>query len=142
MTRPPRNALLLIDVEPDDRIMGDRNTWAGTFEAMAHLDGVRAEVLKDNLQQVDDYFRQFIRERGVQSIVYVDKAGRVAVATDRKLEGQAASGFVAAGLLDATEPTFEETPPSLRLAIPVMGFDARVGVLILDYNIQGKKPQS
>ena len=44
MTRPPRNALLLIDVEPDERIMGDCNTWSGTHSAMALLDGVRAEL--------------------------------------------------------------------------------------------------
>ena len=44
MTRPPRNAILLIDVEPDERIMGDCNTWSGTHSAMALLDGVRAEL--------------------------------------------------------------------------------------------------
>lgn len=101
---------------------------------------VRAEMLKDNLQQVDDYFRRFVRERGVESIVLVDRTGKVAVATDRKLEGQAASGLVSAGLLEAIEPTFEERPPAIRLAVPVMGFDSRVGVLILDYTFPGDRP--
>ena len=103
---------------------------------------VRAEVLKGNLQQVDDYFRRFVREPGVESMLYIDKAGLVAVATDRKLEGQPGSGLVSAALLDATELTFEEKPPGLRLAIPVMGFDEKVGVLVLDYTLPDPEMKS
>jgi len=94
---------------------------------------VRGEVLKDNLQQVDDYFRRFVKEPGVQSLLYVDKEGRIVIATDRKLEGQAAAGLVSTALIEATEVTLEENPPGIRLAVPIMAFEARAGVLLLDY---------
>jgi len=101
---------------------------------------VRAEVLKDNLQQVDDYFRRFVREPGVQRMLYVDAKGVVALATDRKLEGQPATGLVASSHLAAVEPVIEETPEGLRLAIPIMAFEARAGMLIVDYALEDLEP--
>lgn len=95
---------------------------------------VRAELLRGNLSQIDDYFREFVRERGVTSLLLVDKDGRIALATNRKLETQPAASFVARPLLDASEVVVEESGATMRMAVPVMGFDRRLGTLVIDYD--------
>jgi hypothetical protein len=99
---------------------------------------VRAEMLRNNLGQVDDYFREFVRERGVAALILVDKDGRIALATNRKLETQSAEAFVAKSLLDSSDVAVEEAGTTLRLVVPIMGFDRRLGTLVVDYDTQGK----
>ena len=99
---------------------------------------VRAELLRDNLGQVDDYFREYVRERGVTALILVGKDGRVLLATNRKLETQPAEGLVSKGLLEAADVAVEESGTTLRLAVPVMGFDRRLGVLIVDYDLAAR----
>jgi hypothetical protein len=95
---------------------------------------VRAELLQGNLGQVDDYFREFVRERGVTAVLLVGPDGKILLATNRKLETQAAEAFVSKTLLQAPDATLEETGGLVRLAVPVMGFDRRLGLLVIDYD--------
>lgn len=95
---------------------------------------VRAELLRGNLAQVDEYFREYVREHGVQSLVLVGQDGTVTLASNRKLETLPADGLLSRALLEATEPRVEEAGSALRLAVPVMGFDRRLGVLVIDYD--------
>jgi hypothetical protein len=97
---------------------------------------IRAELLRGNLGQVDDYFREFVRERGVTSLLLVDKDGRVALATNRKLETQSAASLVSKTLLETADIAVEESGTTLRMAVPVMGFDRRLGTLVIDYDTQ------
>jgi hypothetical protein len=99
---------------------------------------IRAELLRGNLGQVDDYMREFVRERGVNSILLVGPDGKILLATNRKLETQLAEGLVSKPLLAAAEPTFEEAAGMIRLAVPVAGFDRRLGLLVLDYDPAAK----
>jgi hypothetical protein len=99
---------------------------------------VRAEMLRGNLGQVDDYFREYVRERGVSSLMLVGKDGRVALATNRKLETQAAEALVSRALLDAGDVAIEESGTSLRMAVPVMGFDSRLGTLVVDFDTHAR----
>jgi Arc/MetJ family transcription regulator len=99
---------------------------------------VRAEMLRGNLDAVDDYFREFVRERGVTSLLLVGKDGRIALATNRKLETQPAETVVSKALLEASDVTSEESGTSFRLAVPIMGLDSRLGLLVVDYDTQGK----
>jgi hypothetical protein len=99
---------------------------------------VRAELLRGNLGQVDDYFRELVRERGVAQIMLVDEKGRIALATNRKLETQPAEAIVKPALLGASDVASEESGASLRLAVPVMAFDRRLGTLIVDYDLAAR----
>jgi hypothetical protein len=99
---------------------------------------VRAEMLRGNLGQVDDYFRELVHERGVASLILVDKDGRIALATNRKLETQPATSVISKTLLEAPDVASEESGSSLRLAVPVMAFDRRIGTLVVDYDLQGR----
>jgi hypothetical protein len=55
---------------------------------------VRAEMLRNNLEQVDDYFDDFVREPGIVGVVLIGKEGTVLLATNRKLVGQPARDVV------------------------------------------------
>jgi hypothetical protein len=99
---------------------------------------VRAEMLRDNLGQVDDYFREFVRERGVSSLILVGKDGKIALATNRKLETQAAETVISKSLLEASDVEVEESGSTLRMAVPIVGFDRRLGTLVIDYDGQGR----
>lgn len=94
---------------------------------------VRADLLKGNLEPVDGYFRAFVQERGVQRLLLIGKDGRIALASNRKDEGQPAEALVSPALRDAREPLLEEGEGYVRLAVPIMGLDTRLGVLIVDY---------
>jgi hypothetical protein len=94
---------------------------------------VRAELLRGNLGQIDDYFRELVRERGVSALLLVDKDGRIALATNRKLETQPAASVVSKALLEAPDFAVEESATTLRMAVPVMSFDRRIGTLVVDY---------
>jgi hypothetical protein len=98
---------------------------------------IRAELLRDNRGQVDEYFREFVRERGVTALILVGEDGRIALASNRKLETQPAASFVAKSLLDAPEVAVVESGTTLRMAVPVMGFDRRLGTLVIDYDADG-----
>ncbi len=99
---------------------------------------VRAELLRGNTGQIDDYFRELVHERGVASLILVDKDGRIALATNRKLETQPAASVVSMALLGASEVASEESGSSLRMAVPVMAFDRRLGTLVVDYDLQAR----
>ncbi len=94
---------------------------------------VRGEVTRNNLGQVDDYLRLFVREPGVRALMFVGNDGRVALATDRKLETQDAAGLVSGAIRTATDVVIEESAGFIRMGVPVMGLDNRMGVLVVDY---------
>lgn len=100
---------------------------------------VRAELLRGNVGQVDDYFREFVRERGVTSVLLVGPEGKILLASNRKLETQAADGTVSKALLEAPDVTIEEAGGLLRLGVPVMGFDRRLGLLVIEYDPAAKR---
>jgi hypothetical protein len=94
---------------------------------------VRAEMLRNNLEQVDDYFNDFVREPGIVGVVLIGKEGTVLLATNRKLVGQPALDVVSKTVLEATGVTVEESGGVQRLAVPVMSFNERLAVLAVDY---------
>jgi len=100
---------------------------------------VRAELLRGNIGQVDDYFREFVRERGVNSVLLVAPDGKIQLATNRKLETQAAATVVPKAILDAPDVSLEAAGGLLRLGVPVMGFDRRLGLLVIDYDPAAKR---
>jgi hypothetical protein len=100
---------------------------------------VRAEMMRDNLSQVDDYFRDFVKEQGVQSIFLIDKNNQVAVATNRKLEAQPADSIVSQTIRDTKKVVIEPFESGLRLGIPIMSFNEKIGILVVDYDLLDSK---
>ena len=99
---------------------------------------VRAEMMQGNLNQIDDYFRDFVREEGVQSIFLIDKENKVVLATNRKLETQPADQVVSQAIQNAESVLVEKSDSVLRLSVPIMSLNEKLGVLVVDYEPQAK----
>lgn len=64
---------------------------------------VRKEMLRDNYDQINDYLTRFIKEPHIKQILVVKSDGSVAVATDKKVEGQHSRPFFRNSLWSRTK---------------------------------------
>jgi len=97
---------------------------------------VRAEIMRNNLGQVDDYLTDFVREPRVARVLLIGKAGTVELATDRKLLTTPAENVVSRAVLETADVLVEQSKSTVRLAVPIMSFDERLGVLVVDYRVE------
>lgn len=95
---------------------------------------IRSEMLRGNMEQVNIFTTDLVREPNFQYIHLVDTEGTIIVSTDKKLEGTKAEGVIDPNQLLVTEPTTLTDANQLTLvAAPVMGYDRKLGVLLFGY---------
>ena len=96
--------------------------------------GIRTEMLRGNLEQVNLFLSDLVKEKNFQFIHLVDPTGNILISTDKKLEGQSATTLFADSLLhtDSIKIINNENQVTTLLA-PVMGFDKKLGTLIFNY---------
>lgn len=96
---------------------------------------IREPLLRDDLDQVREYFARFVQEPPVNRIVLIGPEGAIAVATDVKLEGQEATTILAGDLLASQKvEVLDRGEADIRLVVPVMSLDRRLGTLVLEYS--------
>ncbi|WP_114649427.1 hypothetical protein [Pseudothauera hydrothermalis] len=102
--------------------------WFGTALAWA----VRAEMIRGNLDQIDQYFSALVRTHGLALALLVDPTGKVLVASDRAyVDKPLPAGFSSALLQADSFQTVSGEDGSERMAIPIHGLNARIGTVIL-----------
>lgn len=90
---------------------------------------VRGELIRDNIEQVNQLFQAFIKEKGIQQINLINPESSVIVlSTDMKQEGQAVSDEK---IIRADIPITIEDSLSQNIIVPVMGLEKRIGVLVI-----------
>jgi hypothetical protein len=94
---------------------------------------IRAELMRGNMEQIDLLFADMVREPNFRNIFLVNTNGEITVSTNRQQEGQPASQFVSEQLLSAENSIVQQDENSLILSAPVLGFDRRLGTLIIQY---------
>jgi hypothetical protein len=98
---------------------------------------LRREMMADNLDQVDQYVTDLVKQKGFERVVVAKADGSVAVASDRKQLGTAFSSLYPERYLTAEQISVEETAPGKWLVIvPIMGLNARLGTAAIDYQAQ------
>jgi hypothetical protein len=97
---------------------------------------VRSEMMRGNLDPVDDYFRELIRKPGVLLIALIDKEDKVVLATNRKLETQSAVGLFSKAIREADDIVIEDSESLLRMGVPIMSFNEKLGILVMEYHLQ------
>ena len=97
---------------------------------------VRAEMIKENYHQIDDYLQRFVKEPHVNRVVLVNHEGTVQIATDKKLEGQAAGSVFPSGVLEVSQAKVIEPEGGgeFLAAVPILSYDARLGTLVVAYS--------
>lgn len=95
---------------------------------------IRRELMADNLDQVDQYVSDLIKQKGFEKVLVAKADGAIVVASDRKDLGAAFSSVYPARHLNLERISIEETSPGLwQVVIPIMGLNARLGMVAFDY---------
>lgn len=95
---------------------------------------IRREMMADNMDQVDQYVTDLVKQKGFERMVVAKADGSVAVASDRKNLGSPFGSLYAEHYLTADQISVEETSPGKWLVIvPILGLNARLGTLAIEY---------
>ncbi len=95
---------------------------------------IRAELLRDNHEQIGLLISDLVKEKYFLSIFVVNPEGEIIISTNKRQEGSQASEHVSNQLLTADDTTLLMGENHiLTLAAPVMGFDKRIGTLVIEY---------
>lgn len=102
---------------------------------------IRREMMGGNLDQVDQYVTDLVRLEGVEGVTVAQADGSIAVASDRRHHGAAFGSLYAERYLTVGQITVEETAPGQwLLVVPVMGLNARLGTVAIDYRAPPSAP--
>jgi hypothetical protein len=96
---------------------------------------IRAEMLRGNFEEISLLISDMVRERNFRNIFVANAEGEIIVSTNKMQEGQQSSQHVPREMV-APENTTVITNDNnmLVLAAPVLGFDRRLGTLVIEYH--------
>ncbi len=101
--------------------------------AKPYVWAIRTEMMKGNIDAVNVYNNEMVKEKNFQSIIVTDNKGFIVSSTDKKLEGKDYSTIGKAAYLTINETTVTSSGKLITVASPVMGFNNRVGTLVINY---------
>lgn len=107
---------------------------------------VRSELLRDNIEQVNQFFISFVQEPGIINVKLVNqRTAIVTLSTNKKEEG---SPFENPQLLQSDEQVVTATDNHILAITPIMGMNVKLGVLVVEvqkglikYNTETVEPQ-
>ena len=95
---------------------------------------IRREMMANNMDQIDQYISDLVKQKGFVQIVVAKADGKIAVASDRKFLGSEFGSLYPASYLTTEKITVEDKGQGKWiLVIPVMGLSARIGTVVIDY---------
>ena len=90
---------------------------------------IRGEMLRQNMDQVNQFFNSFIQEPGITKIRLIDPAtARIILSTDKKDEGAIIEDT---HIVNAERTYHVSGEAEVMIISPVMGLNARIGVLVI-----------
>lgn len=95
---------------------------------------IRAEMLRGNHENIDLLISDMVREKDFSNIFVANSAGEIIVSTNKRQEGQPAADHIPPGLL-ASDSTIIAPGDADKMFImaPVLGYDRRIGSLVIEY---------
>ena len=93
---------------------------------------VRGEMIRNNLDQVDQFFTEIVKLPGTERALLAGADGKVKVSTDRRHLGAEASTVVPPEALVLPQVTVRsEADGTVLLVVPVMGLNDRLGTVFV-----------
>jgi hypothetical protein len=124
-------------VERSEQIVSDNTRDFLRLTTIPLVWAVRKEMIKENYDQIDEYLTRFIKERNMKQILVVKSDGTIAVATDKKIEGMSVSSLYPTQIMEQGDINISvDKDGNLQVVAPIMGLNARIGTLILIYQVQ------
>lgn len=106
-----------------------------TLLAKPYVWAIRTELMKGNIEAVNLYANDMVKEKNFQTITVIDEKGMVISSTNKKLEGKSyASVGNAAYLSNDSTVVNKLDNNTLEISSPVMGFNQRIGTLVFNYS--------
>jgi len=95
---------------------------------------VRGELIRNNLDQVDQFFNEIVRMEGVERVVLAGQDGKVLLSSDKRHQGSDFTALYPADLLGTPEVSvLTGAAGKKRVVVPVMGLTTRLGTVVMDY---------
>jgi hypothetical protein len=95
---------------------------------------VRSAVLRNNFDEVDQYFSDLVRNPRVTLVLFADTEGKILRASDRKYVDTRFGEHFPADLLKSPDVSVHPGEGARRqLVAPIQGLTARVGTVLLVY---------
>jgi len=95
---------------------------------------IRSAMMRNNLDEIDQYFTALVQNERIQFVLLADREGKVLLASDRKyLGGQFSDSFPAA-LLQQTGVTIHPAEgKERRMVLSIQGLNTQLGTVLLTY---------
>jgi len=117
-----------------NQIFLDKNLELVRLTAIPLSWAVRSEMVKDNYENIDQYFKQLVRANRFRSITLSASDGKIIVATDKSLEGKMVANVYSPTVQNQFETTVKVLPNGQIMAVvPVLGVAGKLGVMVLVY---------
>ncbi|MDT8364528.1 MAG: hypothetical protein RQ714_07780 [Nitrosomonas sp.] len=114
-----------------DRQYKNEEERFGTVLAWA----VRSELLRNNLDQIDQYLNELVKTKDTERVVLISEEGKLLVSTDKRLEDKAAASVYPKEVLNQRKVTMTSDDKGRKmLVVPVMGLNSRLGTVVISYN--------
>lgn len=132
-------------VEQTRKALADQTGYFLRLTAKPLVWAIRREMLRNNLEQVDEYLVQLVKEPAIKQVLIAGPDGTVLLATDKKLEEHPMTEVRPELNLEIETTTIvEDVDGGLLVLSPIMGLDARIATLFLVYapetvDIEGRK---
>ncbi len=105
--------------------------------AKPYVWAVRSELMQGNINQVNLYANEMVKEKNFQSIVVANNKGIIISSTNKKNEGKEFTSIGKPESLSADTTAVEKINDSpLIMSSPIMGFNNKLGTLIINYKIE------
>lgn len=96
---------------------------------------VRGELLRNNLDNVDQYLTELVKTRDTERVVLIGEEGKLLVSTDKRLEDAAAAKVYPKEVLNQRKVTMTSDGKGRKmLVVPIMGLNSRLGTVVINYN--------
>lgn len=95
---------------------------------------VRGELIRNNLDQIDQYLNEVVKMKNTERVDLIDNDGQLLVSTDKRHEDAKGEHLYPDELLTHTKISVHSNVDDKKLlVIPVMGLNARIATVIVSY---------
>ncbi|MCE7914658.1 MAG: hypothetical protein DYH15_08245 [Nitrosomonas sp. PRO4] len=96
---------------------------------------VRGELIRNNLDQIDQYLSEIVKMRDTERVVLISEEGQLLVSTDKRLEEAKAAELYPKEILNLQKISVKSDVEGKKiLVIPVMGLNKKIATVVVSYN--------
>ncbi|MEJ7827362.1 MAG: hypothetical protein WKF91_04185 [Segetibacter sp.] len=105
--------------------------------AKPYVWAIRNELLRGNINQVNVYANEMVKEKNFQSIVVANDKGVIISSTNKKNEGKQFATVGKPNYISSDTTIVENINDTvLVMSSPIMGFNNRLGTLMVTYKVE------